>query len=239
MKIAWYFKFIILFSVVMFVTSCTTINYDKGRNNIKGQILIPNNACYICACPDLCSGEEIPLSNAAVTITSESGQIINSTANGCGYYEVSIEVDHGYLLNATVANMVVKQYFYVNLLGTNGLYIANAYTTAQVIMFEVAGQLYPGWLKLSDIPSLVPNEELLLAVKAVFANCSNPSLNPEVLALAKNLIIALKETPCVCVVPHVTPSGPQPVPTPTASPTPPTPPTSPTPPTPPTPPIDP
>jgi hypothetical protein len=75
---------------------------------------------------------------------------------------------------------------------TNDAGEANYYTTAQVIVYEVAKQLYPGLVKCSDIPNfdLTRYPEFVEAVRRVLARCEDAQKDGFVLQWARRIAAA-------------------------------------------------
>lgn len=220
-----YIKICFLFILVMvMISGCTIMNQEKKL--VNGEIFIPPSNCITCSCPDFCDGDEIPVANAEVKFVDENGQIILATTDQCGQYQVALQNQNGYLLYATAANMVVKQFLTIDDSDKDIIpHRANAYTTAQVILYETALQLFPDSLTFRDIPFLTPGSELLNSVISAYSNCVDPSQDSAVLALAETAINAMFGAsgaciPCGSTNSFVTPTpSSSPTPSPTPSPT--------------------
>lgn len=163
-----------------------------GRTGIRGVIVMPTNNCYLCDCsnPQVSEGE--PATLAEVELQKEDGNVAAKvTADACGKYEVNDLTDSCYILYAKVqgGDARVKKGIYPLTGGTmNDVGEANYYTTAQVIIYEVAVATYgKDVVKCSDIPNFVPSQPLLEAVKSVLAECKDAQKDARVLNLAQQV----------------------------------------------------
>ncbi len=160
-----------------------------GGVSIQGKVAVPDADCVVSSCtnPQVSSGSE-PAPEAKVSLMGENGNNLVTYTNQCGEYEVSGAQDSCYILYAKVKeNMWVKQ----GIIPEGSSYNAgeaNAYTTAQVIIYEVAKQLYPGQVKCSDIPGFVPTPELVQAVENVLKECRDAQQDATVSRLASGIV---------------------------------------------------
>ncbi len=191
-----------------------------GRTGIKGIVAMPDNNCYTvtCSVPQVSAGE--PASQATIVLTGEEGDTLTTTSDECGLYEVSGAKDSCYVLYATIQNggAIVKKGIYPLTTGiTNDVGEANAYTTAQVILYEVIKANYPDAIKCSDIPNLVPSDNIVNAVKSTLSQCRDAQRDSTVLTLAREEASVFVGAPCVCV-PVSSSANTTPTPTPTPEP---------------------
>ncbi len=103
-------------------------------------------------------------------------------------------MDSCYILYAKIqgGDARVKKGIYPLQGGTmNDVGEANYYTTAQVIIYEVAVAMYgKDVVKCSDIPNFVPTQELLNAVQNALKRCGDAQKDSTVLALARRVAAA-------------------------------------------------
>nr|MDW8081556.1 hypothetical protein [Candidatus Calescibacterium sp.] len=166
-----------------------------GRTGIKGVVVMPENNCYVYGCLNLQVSEGEPAALAEIELRKEDGSIAAKvTANTCGEYEVNDLTDSCYILYAKVqgGDAWVKKGIYPLTNGAvNDVGEANYYTTAQVIIYEVAVAAYgKDVVRCSDIPNFVPSQPLLEAVKGVLSGCRDAQKDARVLALAREIAIA-------------------------------------------------
>ncbi|MGQ9473161.1 MAG: PKD domain-containing protein [Candidatus Caldatribacteriaceae bacterium] len=192
-----------------------------GKTGIKGVVVMPDNNCYTYNCPNPQVAEGEPAALASVTLYGENGEVINTTLDGCGKYEVRDVTDSCYILYAKIqnGNAQVKKGIYPL---TSGVISdggeANYYTTAQVIIYEVAKEKYPNVVKCSDIPGFVPTQKLLDAVKKALSECRDAQQDKLVRSYAADIASNLFGAPCNTCVPVNPPGGPTPSPTPQCQP---------------------
>jgi len=166
-----------------------------GVTGIRGKVAMPGNNCYTlsCASPQVSEGN-VPAPQAKVRLEGEGGQVLETQTDDCGNYEVSGASDSCYVLYADVPGGTarVKKGIIVESGKTNDAGEANYYTTAQIIVYEVAKQLYPGLVKCSDIPNfdLTRYPEFVEAVRRVLARCEDAQKDGSVLRWARRIAAA-------------------------------------------------
>lgn len=198
-----------------------------GRTGIKGVVVMPENTCYVYECtnPQVSEGE--PGALAEIELRKEDGSVVARVqADACGRYEINNLTDSCYILYAQVpgGNAVVKKVIYPLTSGiVNDVGEANYYTTAQVIIYEVAEKKYPDQVQCSDVPGFNPPPGLLNAVKRALAECRDAQKDPKVMEIVSGIVEnCFGSPPLVCPtfpVSETTPT-PTPIPTPTPTPTP-------------------
>ncbi|MGQ9623526.1 MAG: PKD domain-containing protein, partial [Candidatus Caldatribacteriaceae bacterium] len=176
----------------------------SGTTGIKGTVAMPGeNNCYTLNCPNpwVSEGNE-PAPQANVVLYGEGGQVLQATTDNCGKYEVGGAQEACYILYAQVpgGDARVKQGIVVESGKTNDAGEANAYTTAQVIIYEVAKSLKYD-VKCGDIPNFVPTEELVAAVRKALAECRDAQSDGVVRALATDAVVSVFGAPCVVCAP--------------------------------------
>lgn len=97
--------------------------------------------------------------------------------------------DSCYILYAQVPgkSTQVKQGIVMESEKVNDAGEANAYTTAQVIIYEIAKANFPDQVKCSGIPNLEPTPELIAAVRSVLAKCQDAQSDGTIHALATSV----------------------------------------------------
>ncbi|MCX7667448.1 MAG: carboxypeptidase-like regulatory domain-containing protein, partial [Atribacterota bacterium] len=199
-KIVWLslpFVFFVLFAAGCLVPSAQF--GAPGNTGIKGVIVMPDNNCYNYTCPNPQVSEGEPAAEAEILLQKEDGTVYaTAQADACGKYEIKNVEDSCYILYAEVkgGNAWVKKGIDGLTIGkTNDVGEANYYTTAQVIIYEVAKQMYPDAVKCSDIPGFVPTQALLDAVKDVLSKCKDAQQDQNVIALARAIVQGLFGAP--------------------------------------------
>jgi len=181
-----------LLLLLLFLTGCLQQGAQFGAPggvSIQGKVAVPDSDCVVssCANPQVSSGNE-PAPEVKVSLMGENGNNLVTYTNQCGEYEVSGAQDSCYILYAKVKeNMWVKQ----GIIPEGSSYDAgeaNAYTTAQVIIYEVAKQLYPDQVQCSDIPAFVPTPELIEAVENALKECRDAQQDATVAQLASAIV---------------------------------------------------
>ncbi|WP_369019118.1 hypothetical protein QBE54_04280 [Thermatribacter velox] len=181
-----------LLFLLLFLTGCLQQGAQFGAPggvSIQGKVAVPDSDCVVSSCtnPQVSSGNE-PVPEVKVSLMGENGNNLVTYTNQCGEYEVSGAQDSCYILYAKVKdNMWVKQ----GIIPEGNSYNAgeaNAYTTAQVIIYEVAKQLYPDQVQCSDIPGFVPTPELIEAVENALKECRDAQQDATVAQLASAIV---------------------------------------------------
>ncbi|NLI41514.1 MAG: PKD domain-containing protein, partial [Caldisericales bacterium] len=186
---------------------------------IKGMVVAPDNDCFtdVCANPSITEGE--PLPNADIILKGNNGHTLTGKTDCAGNYQISGLTDEGYLLYANRGEVWIKKAI-SPVTGDGGE--ANFKTTAQVILWEVVENSFPGSIPIKDIPFAIPfeniPEEFYAAVKAALADCRDAQQDATVIGLAKNYALANFGAPCApCVEPTSTPQPAPNCPIPTAA----------------------
>ncbi|MBC7218292.1 MAG: carboxypeptidase regulatory-like domain-containing protein [Candidatus Caldatribacterium sp.] len=219
-------------AALFFIAGCSPGPGGKAPVDIRGVVANPENACYLDFDPNPVILEGLPLPNAKVTIIGDQGSLITTTTDSQGAFLFRGYSGEAYVLYAEKDSIRVKRGI-TTVVASQDVGEANYFTTAQVIVWEVANELYPGVIAIKDIPGINPGDELPEAVKAVLANCGDAQGDPGVRALAESLVNVLfgapgegtdipggdepagTPTPTPISTPEVTPT-----PTPTSPPTP-------------------
>jgi hypothetical protein len=169
---------------------------------IKGVVVAPDNNCFTdtCANPSIIEGD--PLPNADIILKGDTHTLTGKT-DCAGNYQISGLSEEGYVLYAIRGKVIVKKAI-SPVTGDGGE--ANYHTTAQVILWEVVENAFPGSIPIKDIPFAIPfeniPEEFDAAVKAALADCRDAQNDKEVLRLARNFALTNFGAPCApCVEP--------------------------------------
>ncbi|MBC7218291.1 MAG: carboxypeptidase regulatory-like domain-containing protein [Candidatus Caldatribacterium sp.] len=162
------------------------------RTIIRGTVAMPEgNRCFAVTCAQPQASEDhVPIPQADVTLYGENGDLLMVETDDCGTYEVAGAKDSCYILYAQVpgGSARVKKGFTVEGGKVNNVGEANVYTTAQVIIYEVAVERYgKEVVRCSDIPNFVPTPALLEAVRNALLRCHDPQKDCNVLTLARSV----------------------------------------------------
>ncbi len=186
---------------------------------IRGVIVAPENTCYFDFEPNPIIVEGVPLPHAEVTILGDQGSRIAAITDSKGAFSFLGQAGEAYVLYAEKGDIRVKRGI-ATLVASQDVGEANYCTTAQVIIWEVANELYPEALAMEDIAGIDPGNELPEAVKEVLEKCQDAQKDPGVRALAESIVDVLFGAPEEeGGVPEGGEEG-TPTPTPTPSPTP-------------------
>lgn len=182
------------------IAGCSPGPGVKVPLEIRGVAVNPENTCYLDFEPNPAISEGLPLPNAEVTIIGDQGSRITTVTDGKGAFSFWGYSGEAYVFYAAKGNIRVKRGI-AALSSSQEVGEANYFTTAQVIIWEVANELYPGALAIKDIPGIDPGDELPEAVKAVLAACQDAQGDPGVRALAERIVNVLFGAPGVAGTP--------------------------------------
>ncbi|MCS7241295.1 MAG: carboxypeptidase-like regulatory domain-containing protein [Candidatus Caldatribacterium sp.] len=208
-------------AIILFLfAGCSQGPGVKVPLEIRGVVVNPEGTCYLDFEPNPAISEGLPLPNATVTIIGDQGSRVTTTTDGQGVFSFWGYAGEAYVLYAAKDAIRVKRGV-APLTVSQDVGEANSFTTAQVIIWEVANELYPGALAIKDIPTIDPGEELPEKVRAALAECQDAQKDAEVRAFAERIVNVLFGAPGVVDVPEgdTTPSE-TPTPTPGETPTP-------------------
>lgn len=134
-------------------------------------------------------GEEYPFPFAHVTLRGENGDSIEGFADCAGVYEIQGVVStHGILYAQREGVVIAKGISDLRSDRINEAGVVNAYSTAQVAIFEAAFRLYPQSVYVRDIPNFTPSETLVGLVEEVLRRGGNPLEDRNVQEEAHRLI---------------------------------------------------
>ncbi len=182
-------------AVLLFlIVGCSPGPGGRFPLEIRGVVVNPENTCYLDFEPNPDIPEGLPLPNAEVTIIGDQGGRITTVTDSKGAFSFWGYSGEAYVLYALKDGIRVKRGI-AALTTSQDVGEANYFTTAQVIIWEVANELYPGALVIKDIPGINPGDELPELVKAVLAECRDAQGDPEVRALAERIVNVLFGAP--------------------------------------------
>ncbi|MCS7242921.1 hypothetical protein [Candidatus Caldatribacterium sp.] len=162
---------------------------SPGRAIVRGTVTLPEeNRCFGVLCSQSqVFGDHVPVPQAQVILYGENGGLLFTQTDICGAYEIAGARSTCYILYAQVpgGSARVKKGFTLASGGVNDVGEVNVYTTAQVIIYEVAVEMYgKGVVRCSDIPNFIPTPALLEAVRSALVFCRDPQKDCTVLILA-------------------------------------------------------
>ncbi|WP_369019120.1 hypothetical protein QBE54_04290 [Thermatribacter velox] len=132
------------------------------------------NSCLLCGRIDLpaeCGGSAF----AKVHIENEYGQVYLLEANSRGEFQLEDFSGEAALIYAEKGGMALAASLYpLSSEAVQNFVELNAYTTAQVAVYEVAKELYPQAVFIRDIPNFLVPESLVSLVAEEIAHCANP-----------------------------------------------------------------
>ncbi|MGQ9472925.1 MAG: hypothetical protein ACUVQZ_01070 [Candidatus Caldatribacteriaceae bacterium] len=187
------FKIIIwLGLIVVFLSGCAI--YQEGNSYgkdtiIRGEILLPIPLFGYSYSLEGKKGEESPFPFAYMVARGENGEKREAFSDCQGRYEIGgfrsscvilCAQREGIVIAGVVTNLVPGK--------VNQVEPINAYTTAQVAIFEAIKRLYPQSIYFRDIPYLIPPETFLELVQEVLKEGGNPLEDKEVQKEAHRLM---------------------------------------------------
>ncbi|MGC8777778.1 MAG: hypothetical protein ACP5Q4_03785 [Candidatus Caldatribacteriaceae bacterium] len=155
---------------------------------IRGELALPS-PYFKDFCGDVEENPGYPLSFARVTVRSENGEEIETFSDCFGKYEVRGVKGTQVVVYARREGVQVAGGISSLRSGeVNEVGVINAYTTAQVAIFEAAFRLYPQSVYFRDIPNFTPSETLVALSEEVLMRGENPLEDPVVQREAHRLI---------------------------------------------------
>jgi len=171
--------------MVLLTTGCCLM---PERDNMGRKIFLSGTIALPAAQLAGESSEEIPFGFARVVLYGEEGDTIVVETNQEGKWTANGLISSFYLLEAEKDGIVIKQVFSIPSETFNSVGTANAYTSCQVLVFEVANQLFENALYLREVPDLVIPENLLKSVEKAYQDSRNPFSDPDVIRLVKDIV---------------------------------------------------
>ena len=172
--------------MIILLSGCCLFPDQFLRKNISctGFVMIP-------LLPE--NGESLkvgPFANASVILFGSEGDIISTETNQEGKWAAHNLKSPYYLLEAEKDGVVIKKVFSIQFLGENNVDVdeANAYTSCQVMIYEIANQHYENALYLREVSDLVIPENLVESVEKVYREYRNPFNDPLIISMVEDLI---------------------------------------------------
>ena len=166
---------------------CMFPDQSKMEKNIPciGLVMIPSSL-------DNHDGSKVkPFAAAGVILFGSEGDVISTETNQEGKWVAYNLKSPYYLLEAEKDGVIIKKVFPFQLLGENNANVgeANAYTSCQVMIYEIANQYYENALYLREVPDLVIPENLVKAVEKVYREDRNPFDDPFIVSMVEDLVL--------------------------------------------------
>lgn len=187
----------ICITLILFMAGCLLTPAGKFVIRVKGVVanpVDPEKVCYLDFEANPAILEGIPLPNADLLIIGDQGSQLTAKSDATGAFEFFGQAGEAYVIYAIKDNIRIKKGI-GTLVNSGDSGEANYFTTSQVIIWEVANELYPGALAIKDIPFIQPTSVIVEAVKKVLANCKDAQGDPDVRALVVALVNTLFGAP--------------------------------------------
>jgi len=132
------------------------------------------SSCLLCGRISLPAGCGGP-SFAGVRIENEVGQVYSLEANANGEFQLEGFSGSAALIYAEKGGVMLAASLYpVSSNEIQNFVELNAYTTAQVAVYEAAKELYPEAVFIRDIPNFLVPEDFVALVEEQLSHCLNP-----------------------------------------------------------------
>ncbi|MEN3186421.1 MAG: hypothetical protein ABDK92_07270 [Atribacterota bacterium] len=197
MKRKQWARIIVGMAFTLFIAGCFVTPAEKFVVQVKGVVANPadpEKMCYLDFETNPVIVEGIPLPNAELLINGDQGSRLSAKTDTTGAFEFFGQAGEAYVIYATKDSIRIKKG-----IGTLATSLdsgeANYFTTSQVIIWEVANELYPSSIAIKDIPFIQPTAPIVEAVKKVLANCEDAQGDPDVRALVVALVNTLFGAP--------------------------------------------
>jgi len=173
--------------MILLLSGCMFPDQSKLEKNIPctGLVMIPSSL-------DNHDGLKVkPFAAADVILFGSEGDVISTETNQEGKWVAYNLKSPYYLLEAEKDGVIIKKVFPFQLLGENNANVgeANAYTSCQVMIYEIANQYYENALYLREVPDLVIPENLVKAVEKVYREDRNPFDDPFIVSMVEDLVL--------------------------------------------------
>jgi hypothetical protein len=177
----------IVLMILLLSGCCMFPDQGKLEKNIPciGLVMIPSSL-------DNHDGLKVkPFAAASVILFGSEGDVISTETNQEGKWVAYNLKSPYYLLEAEKDGVIIKKVFPFQLLGENNANVgeANAYTSCQVMIYEIANQYYENALYLREVPDLVIPENLVKAVEKVYREDRNPFNDPLIISMVEDLVL--------------------------------------------------
>ena len=173
--------------MILLLSGCMFPDQSKLEKNIPctGLVMIPSSL-------DNHDGLKVkPFAAADVILFGSEGDVISTETNQEGKWVAYNLKSPYYLLEAEKDGVIIKKVFPFQLLGENNANVgeANAYTSCQVMIYEIANQYYENALYLREVPDLVIPENLVKVVEKVYREDRNPFNDPLIISMVEDLVL--------------------------------------------------
>jgi len=179
-----FFFWVTMSLLIFFISGCCPVaiyGSPGDTASCKGTIILP------VACMDEDS-KNAPMAFASVTLYGDKGDIVQTKTDQNGEWAAHYLISSYYLLEAIRENIVVKQVIGIQSGKMNDAGVANAYTTSQVMIYEVANELFKNALYLREVPDLVIPDKLVEAVENDYRECRDPFDDINIHNIVENLV---------------------------------------------------
>ncbi|MEN3187572.1 MAG: hypothetical protein ABDK94_02130, partial [Atribacterota bacterium] len=171
---------------------CTPFSW-QDRSGGKGMVVRGKLVLPFPYFSDFCrnggQGGEYPPPFARIIVGGEEGDSMEGFADCSGVYEIQGVVNAHCILYAQREGVVVaKGISDLRSDRINETGVVNAYSTAQVAIFEAAFRLYPQSVYFRDIPNFIPSKTLVKLVEEALQRGENPLESQDVREEAHRLI---------------------------------------------------
>ncbi|MGQ9622469.1 MAG: hypothetical protein ACUVTO_03345 [Candidatus Caldatribacteriaceae bacterium] len=167
MRVTFGFFMVLGILVVLGISGCGGAlqgGYPKGGTTITGRVLLPEN-CVSCPLSVILYDEEGPLSTA---LTDAEGRFSFSRVPG------SVALLYVRCGSVTMA----KGVYPLDEGEVNDVGFIDAFSTAQVVIYEVAWERYPGAVFIRDIPNFLVPQNFVHLVEETISRCEDPFSSP-------------------------------------------------------------
>jgi hypothetical protein len=173
--------------MILLLSGCMFPDQSKMEKNIPciGLVMIPSSL-------DNHDGSKVkPFAAAGVILFGSEGDVISTETNQEGAWVAYNLKSPYYLLEAEKEGVIIKKVFPFQLLGESSVNVgeANAYTSCQVMVYEIANQYYENALYFREVPDLVIPENLIKAVEKVYREDRNPFDDPFIVSMVEDLVL--------------------------------------------------
>lgn len=167
MRATFGFFIVVGILVVLGISGCGGVlqgGYPKGDTKITGRVLPPEN-CAPC-----------PL---FVILYDEGGPLFTALTDTEGRFSFSQVPGSAALLYVRCGLVTMAKGVYpLNEGEVNDVGFIDAFSTAQVVIYEVAKEKYPGTVFIRDIPNFLVPQNFVHLVEETISRCEDPFSSP-------------------------------------------------------------